>query len=108
MKAGEDVRMISAEAPVVFAKVSEMFILELLLKAWTNVEDNKKRIPKKSDIVFAISRIDVFDFLFDNIVPRNDTTMDHQVFTSIARNGVALTNNVPCYYMPSRQHLHAH
>jgi Histone-like transcription factor (CBF/NF-Y) and archaeal histone len=29
MKSDEDVRMISAEAPVLFAKACEMFILEL-------------------------------------------------------------------------------
>jgi hypothetical protein len=33
MKSDEDVRMISAEAPVLFAKACELFILELTLKA---------------------------------------------------------------------------
>jgi hypothetical protein len=32
MKSDEDVRMISAEAPVLFAKACEMFILELTLR----------------------------------------------------------------------------
>jgi len=32
MKCDEDVRMISAEAPVLFAKACEMFILELTLR----------------------------------------------------------------------------
>ena len=34
MKSDEDVRMISAEAPVVFAKACEMFILELTMRTW--------------------------------------------------------------------------
>mmetsp|Transcript_17716 Transcript_17716/g.37102 ORF Transcript_17716/g.37102 Transcript_17716/m.37102 type:complete len:111 (-) Transcript_17716:12-344(-) len=34
MKSDEDVRMISAEAPVLFAKACEMFILELTLRSW--------------------------------------------------------------------------
>lgn len=32
MKSDEDVRMIAAEAPVLFAKACEMFILELTLR----------------------------------------------------------------------------
>jgi len=34
MKSDEDVRMISAEAPVLFAKACEIFILELTLRSW--------------------------------------------------------------------------
>lgn len=32
MKSDEDVRMISAEAPVLFAKAAEMFVLELTIR----------------------------------------------------------------------------
>lgn len=71
MKADEDVRMISAEAPVVFAKACELFILELTLRAWIHTEENKRRTLQKSDIAAAISRTDVFDFLVD-IVPREE------------------------------------
>jgi len=35
--------MISAEAPVIFAKACEMFILELTMRAWTHTEENKRR-----------------------------------------------------------------
>jgi len=35
--------MISAEAPVVFAKACEIFILELTMRAWNLTEDNKRR-----------------------------------------------------------------
>ncbi|KZV28842.1 nuclear transcription factor Y subunit C-2 [Dorcoceras hygrometricum] len=65
MKADEDVRMISAEAPVIFAKACEMFILELTMRAWIHTEDNKRRTLQKNDIAAAISRTDVFDFLLD-------------------------------------------
>ena len=34
MKSDEDVRMISAEAPVLFAKACELFILDLSMRAW--------------------------------------------------------------------------
>ncbi|MCL7046250.1 hypothetical protein MKW94_001365 [Papaver nudicaule] len=55
MKANEDVRMISAEAPVVFAKACEMFILELTLRSWIHTEENKRRTLQKNDIAAAIS-----------------------------------------------------
>nr|APP89677.1 nuclear transcription factor Y subunit C-2 [Ribes rubrum] len=71
MKADEDVRMISAEAPVIFAKACEMFILELTLRSWIHTEENKRRTLQKNDIAAAISRTDVFDFLVD-IIPRDE------------------------------------
>jgi len=36
-------QMISAEAPVLFAKACEIFILELTLRAWMHTEENKRR-----------------------------------------------------------------
>ncbi|KAG8049855.1 hypothetical protein GUJ93_ZPchr0009g1926 [Zizania palustris] len=71
MKADEDVRMIAAEAPVVFARACEMFILELTHRGWAHAEENKRRTLQKSDIAAAIARTEVFDFLVD-IVPRDD------------------------------------
>ncbi|XP_077236539.1 uncharacterized protein LOC143878102 [Tasmannia lanceolata] len=56
MKADEDVRMISAEAPVLFAKACEMFILELTLRSWNHTEENKRRTLQKNDIAAAITR----------------------------------------------------
>ena len=43
MKLDEDVKMISAEAPVLFGKACEMFIHELTMRAWVHTEDNKRR-----------------------------------------------------------------
>ena len=90
MKSDEDVRMISAEAPVLFARVSrqlgtglkiccstlpnhlniahylqacEMFILELTLRSWNHSEENKRRTLQRNDIAAAITRTDIFDFL---------------------------------------------
>ena len=67
MKSDEDVRMISAEAPVLFAKACEMFILELTLRSWNYSESNKRRTLQKDDIQTAIKKTDVFDFLVDVI-----------------------------------------
>mmetsp|Transcript_2463 Transcript_2463/g.4345 ORF Transcript_2463/g.4345 Transcript_2463/m.4345 type:complete len:249 (-) Transcript_2463:1385-2131(-) len=71
MKSDEDVRMISAEAPVLFAKACEMFIVELTLRAWAQTEEAKRRTLQRSDISAAIQKTDIFDFLID-IVPRED------------------------------------
>ena len=71
MKSDEDVRMISSEAPVLFAKACEMFILELTLRSWIHSEENKRRTLQRNDIAAAITKTDIFDFLVD-IVPRDD------------------------------------
>lgn len=71
MKLDEDVKMISAEAPLLFAKAAEIFIHELTLRSWIHTEDNKRRTLQRNDIAMAITKFDQFDFLID-IVPRED------------------------------------
>jgi len=71
MKLDEEVKMISAEAPLLFAKAAEIFIHELTLRAWIHTEDNKRRTLQRNDIAMAITKFDQFDFLID-IVPRDD------------------------------------
>ncbi|BET02886.1 Nuclear transcription factor Y [Nesidiocoris tenuis] len=71
MKLDEDVKMISGEAPVLFAKAAELFIQELTLRAWIHTEDNKRRTLQRNDIAMAVSKFDQFDFLID-IVPRDE------------------------------------
>ena len=66
MKSDEDVRMISAEAPVLFAKACELFILELTLRSWMHSEESKRRTLQRNDIAAAITKTDVFDFLVRN------------------------------------------
>jgi nuclear transcription factor Y, gamma len=63
MKSDEDVRMISAEAPVLFAKACEMFILELSIRSWGAAEKCKRRTLQKEDVDAAIKNTDIFDFL---------------------------------------------
>eukprot|EP00916_Digyalum_oweni_P014550 GHVL01023821.1.p1 GENE.GHVL01023821.1~~GHVL01023821.1.p1 ORF type:complete len:271 (-),score=51.89 GHVL01023821.1:477-1289(-) len=74
MKADEDVKqhqMISAEAPVLFAKACELFILELTHRSWVHTEENKRRTLQRADLAQAVSKTDLFDFLID-IVPRDE------------------------------------
>ncbi|KAL0480658.1 hypothetical protein AKO1_006884 [Acrasis kona] len=79
MKSDEDVRihtgavMISAEAPIIFAKACEMFIIELTTRSWVHTDEAKRRTLQRNDIAAAIAKTDVFDFLID-IVPEDGKT----------------------------------
>lgn len=114
MKLDDEVKMISAEAPMLFAKAAEIFIHELTLRAWVHTEDNKRRtlqvgylliypnkflfiytIPslilsfQRNDIAMAITKYDQFDFLID-IVPRDEIKP-----TRIKEEGVVRTTMNP-------------
>ncbi|XP_010249038.1 PREDICTED: nuclear transcription factor Y subunit C-1-like [Nelumbo nucifera] len=92
MKADEDVRMISAEAPILFAKACELFILELTIRSWLHAEENKRRTLQKNDIAAAITRTGIFDFLVD-IVPRDE--IKDEAGLGLVGNA---TSGVPYYY----------
>ena len=77
MKADPDVKMISAEAPILFAKGCDIFITELTMRAWIHAEENKRRTLQRSDIASALARSDMFDFLID-IVPREEAATKRQ------------------------------
>ncbi|CCE65809.1 hypothetical protein TPHA_0N00280 [Tetrapisispora phaffii CBS 4417] len=70
MKTDEEVRMISSEAPILFAKACEIFITELTMRSWCVSESNKRRTLQKADIAEALQKSDMFDFLID-VVPRS-------------------------------------
>jgi len=101
MKLDEDVKMISAEAPVLFAKAAEIFIHELTLRAWIHTEDNRRRTLQRNDIAMAITKFDQFDFLID-IVPRDEIKP--------SRPGTELTkvnpinDQVQYYFQLAQQH----
>ncbi|KAG0380008.1 hypothetical protein BGX24_010607 [Mortierella sp. AD032] len=71
MKSDPEVKMISAEAPILFSKACETFICEITRRAWLHAEENKRRTLQRSDVANAVSRSDQFDFLID-IVPREE------------------------------------
>jgi len=91
MKADPDVKMISAEAPILFAKGCDIFITELTMRAWIHAEENKRRTLQRSDIASALAKSDMFDFLID-IVPREDATPQHKRRPEFTPSG---TYNVP-------------
>ena len=69
-----DIKFISADGPLVFAKACEIFILELTLRAWNFTARNKRRTLQRNDVALAIADFDMFDFLID-IVPRPEVTL---------------------------------
>lgn len=85
MKTDEDVRMISAEAPILFAKGCDVFITELTMRAWIHAEENKRRTLQKSDIAAALTKSDMFDFLID-VVPREEEK-PKKTFPTLSRSG---------------------
>ncbi|CAL9094403.1 unnamed protein product [Musa acuminata var. zebrina] len=101
MKADEDVRMISAEAPILFAKACELFILELSIRSWLHAEENKRRTLQKNDIAAAISQTEIFDFLVD-IVPREEVKEEGLGLAGGGGVGGAAAG-VPYYYPPMGQ-----
>ena len=105
MKADEDVRMISAEAPVVFAKACEVFILELTLRSWMHTEENKRRTLQKNDIAAAITRTDIYDFLVD-IIPRDEMKEEGLGLQRVGLPpavGAPGDSYPPYYYMTAQQ-----
>ncbi|CAA7056440.1 unnamed protein product [Microthlaspi erraticum] len=98
MKADEDVRMISAEAPILFSKACELFILELTIRSWLHAEENKRRTLQKNDIAAAITRTDIFDFLVD-IVPRDEIKEEPAIGGMVS----PAASGVPYYYPPMGQ-----
>lgn len=87
MKADPEVKMISAEAPILFAKGCDIFITELTMRAWIHAEENKRRTLQRSDIASALAKSDMFDFLID-IVPREEAASQAKRTAATAPGGV--------------------
>ncbi|KAF7820825.1 nuclear transcription factor y subunit c-1 [Senna tora] len=60
--------MISAEAPILLSKACEMFIQEMSLRAWMQIEENKRRVIQRHDVVESIHENKLYDFL-TNVIP---------------------------------------
>ncbi|KAL5743323.1 hypothetical protein ACOSQ2_026439 [Xanthoceras sorbifolium] len=67
MKSNEAVKMVSAEAPVLFAKACEIFIMELTARAWMQTVGCNRRTLQRFDIAKALQLDKLFHFLFDAV-----------------------------------------
>lgn len=112
MKTDEEVRMISAEAPILFAKGCDIFITELTMRAWIHAEENKRRTLQRSDIAAALQKSDMFDFLID-IVPREEpqstAQSSYQKKNNSVSGSVSAAASSSQYYESERpQEYHQH
>ncbi|KIP07538.1 hypothetical protein PHLGIDRAFT_105507 [Phlebiopsis gigantea 11061_1 CR5-6] len=71
MKSDPEVKMIAADAPILFCKACEIFIAEITARAFIIADSNKRRTLSRADIAKAVSKSDQFDFLID-ILPRDE------------------------------------
>lgn len=97
--------MIGAEAPILFAKAAEMFILELTLRAWIHTEENKRRTLQRQDIAAAIMRTDTFDFLID-IVPREEVRQNKKIPENPAMMSPEYQQYIMQNYVLQQQQVH--
>jgi len=58
------------EVGVLFAKASELFIEYVMLKSWFCKQNRIDKTLMKSDIAFALSQIEEYDFLVDELLPQ--------------------------------------
>lgn len=72
MKADDDVRMIRAEAPVLFAKACELFILDLTQRSFDFTKHTDRRNLTKEDIYKTVGKTDIFDFLEEILKEREE------------------------------------
>jgi len=107
MKADPEVKMISAEAPILFAKGCDIFITELTMRAWIHAEENKRRTLQRSDIASALAKSDMFDFLID-IVPREEAVAKRATGQpgSAAQGGQASNTQLPAQATMPQQSGH--
>jgi hypothetical protein len=68
--------MISAEAPILFAKACELFIMDITFRALLHTNLSKRKTLQRSDIAATIGNNEMFDFLID-IIPREETDKEH-------------------------------
>ena len=104
MKADPEVKMISAEAPILFAKGCDIFITELTMRAWIHAEENKRRTLQRSDIASALAKSDMFDFLID-IVPREEAASHAKRATGQAAPpgpGATASAQIPQQHIPQQ------
>lgn len=68
MKSDEEVRMISAEAPILFAKACEMFVLDLTTRCYAYSEHNKRAGLEREDVFQVLKETNVYDFLAEVLI----------------------------------------
>lgn len=71
MKVEQEVNKVASEVPLLFSRMTEIFIQELTLRAWQYTQKGKRRILQRGDICLAAKSSDIFDFLI-YLMPRSN------------------------------------
>ena len=85
--------MISAEAPLIFSKATEMFIQELTIKGIFNAEKSERKTLQRKDIAMAIAHTPTYDFLIDTL-PREEF-LTYVPVESLVSTAIVLTLQTP-------------
>ncbi|KAI5191615.1 nuclear transcription factor Y, gamma [Nematocida minor] len=80
MKVEQEVSKVASEVPLLFSRITEIFIEELTLRAWQYTEKGKRRILQRSDICSAAKSSDIFDFLI-YLMPRGTGIVELNINT---------------------------
>lgn len=97
--------MISAEAPILFAKACELFIMDITFRALLHTNQSKRKTLQKSDISATIGQNEMFDFLID-IIPREETDKELLAKREGERQNFVNYKVMPRY--PETNHLMKH
>ncbi|CAH2079701.1 unnamed protein product [Thlaspi arvense] len=77
LKSDPQVKMISKDAPVLFSKACEYFILELTLRAWMHTQSCTRQTIRRCDVFVAVKNSETYGFLID-LVPFGPHCAIHQ------------------------------
>ncbi|KAL3498810.1 hypothetical protein ACH5RR_041542 [Cinchona calisaya] len=77
-KSGDDVKMITGEAPIVLSKACELFVEEITRRAWTMTMQAKRRTLHKEDVASAVIATDIFDFLVNMVSDDHSANSEHK------------------------------
>ncbi|XP_052210241.1 nuclear transcription factor Y subunit C-4-like [Diospyros lotus] len=82
-KSGEEVKMISGEAPIAMSKACELFIEELTRRSWMVTMQSKRRTLNKEDVASAVMATDLFDFLVSLVSSPDHSSSHHSPATTM-------------------------
>ncbi len=98
MKSDEDVRMISAEAPVLFARACEFFIQELTIRSWSAAQEFKRRTLQRSDVATAITRTGGWCLCGKRaVVPPKCTKPHSSMLLGLSCHLTSMNHLAPCF-----------
>lgn len=80
MKVEQEVSKVASEVPLLFSRLTEIFIEELTLRAWQYTEKGKRRILQRSDVCSGAKSSDIYDFLV-YLIPRNGGIVELNINT---------------------------